>query len=103
MTTERQGFEQNIGDAIKALEKIRQSSATNQAQLDQRLSQLPKTIAEGIKPDAIVATINESLRQQFVKSTIPETADALAVAALQPEVIRPRSRNERTRERGLSR
>jgi hypothetical protein len=83
MTTEKQGFEQNIGDAIKALEKIRQSSSTYQAQLDQRLSQLPKMIAEGIKPEAIVSTINEGLRQQFVKSTIPETADALAVAAAQ--------------------
>jgi hypothetical protein len=83
ITTERRGFEQNIDEAIKALEKIRQSSATHQAQLDQRLSQLPKTIAEGIKPEAIVSTINESLRQQFVKSTIPETADALAVSAAQ--------------------
>jgi hypothetical protein len=83
MTTERQGFEQNIGDAIEALEKIRQSCATHQAQLDQRLSQLPNAIAEGIKPEAIVATINEGLRQQFVRSTIPETADALAVAAAQ--------------------
>jgi hypothetical protein len=62
ITTERQGFEQNIGEAIKALEKIRQSSAPHQAQLDQRLSQLPQTITEGIKPEAIVATINESLR-----------------------------------------
>jgi hypothetical protein len=58
ITTERQAFEQNIGEAIKALEKIRQSSATHQAQLDQRLSQLPTTIAEGIKPEAIVASIN---------------------------------------------
>jgi hypothetical protein len=43
ITTERRGFEEIIGEAIKALEKIRQSSATHQAQIDQRLSQLPKT------------------------------------------------------------
>ena len=66
-------------------------------------SQLPDDIAEGINPEAIAATINESLRQQFVQSTIPATAEALAVAALQPEVIRPRPRKERTREHGLGR
>jgi len=83
MATERQRFEQIVGDAIKALQEIRESSAADQAQLDQRLMQLPEATAEGIQPEAIAAKINESLRQQFVQSTIPETADALAVAAAQ--------------------
>jgi TolA-binding protein len=78
MATERQRIEQIVADAIEALQKIRQSSAAHQAQLDQRLVQLPADIAEGIDPEAIAATINESLRQQFVQSTIPATAEALA-------------------------
>jgi hypothetical protein len=45
------------------------------------LVQLPAKIAEGINPEAIATTINES--QQFVHSTIPATAEALAVAAAQ--------------------
>jgi hypothetical protein len=83
MATERQRLEQIIADALKALRDVRQSSADHQAQLDQRLVQLPADIAEGINPEAVAAMINESLRQQFVESTIPAIAEALAVAAAQ--------------------
>ena len=34
---------------------------------------------EGIRPEIIAGKINESLRQQFVQTTIPQTAEALAV------------------------
>lgn len=87
MATERQRLEQIVADAIEALQEIRQSSAAHQAQLDQRLEQLPADIAEGINPEAVAAMINESLRQQFVQSTIPATAEALAVAAAQMKKV----------------
>ena len=77
MATERQRLEQIIADALKTLQEIRESSAADQAQLDQRLVQLPVDIAEGISPEVVAATINESLRQQFVQSTLPATAEAL--------------------------
>jgi ElaB/YqjD/DUF883 family membrane-anchored ribosome-binding protein len=48
-----------------------------------RLDTLPREVASGIGPEAIAAKINESLRQQFLQSTIPQTADALAVVAVQ--------------------
>lgn len=83
MATERQRLERAVSEAIEALQEIRQSSAAYQAQLDQRLVHLPADIAEGIKPEAVAARINENLRQQFVRSTIPTTGDALAVAAAQ--------------------
>jgi hypothetical protein len=83
MATERLRLEEAVGEAIEVLQDIRQSSAAYQAQLDQRLVQLPADIAEGIKPEAVAAKINENLRQQFVQSTIPATAEALAVAAAQ--------------------
>jgi hypothetical protein len=83
MATERERLEQILADFLKAIREIHQSIAIHQLQLDRRLLQLPAQIAEGIKPEAIAATINESLRQQFVQSTIPATAEALAVAAAQ--------------------
>jgi hypothetical protein len=83
IATERERLEQILADFLKALREIHQSIAIHQAQLDQRLVQLPAQIAEGINPEAIAAKINESLRQQFVRSTIPATAEALAVAAAQ--------------------
>jgi len=70
-------------DLLQALRKISESSQAHQAQLDQRLTELPQAIAEGIGAEAIVAGINESLRQQFVQSTIPETGQALTVAGAQ--------------------
>ena len=59
------------------------SVTKHQAQLDQRLRSSRRISPKALNPEAVAATINESLRQQFVKSTIPETADALAVAAAQ--------------------
>ncbi|MGA7550350.1 MAG: hypothetical protein WBW24_16375, partial [Candidatus Sulfotelmatobacter sp.] len=52
-------------------------------QIDQRLAQVSADIAKALNPPAVAAEINESLRQQFIKTTIPETADALAVNAAQ--------------------
>ena len=52
-------------------------------QLEQRIAQLPEGITAGINSEAIAAKIRESLRQQFVRSGIPETAQALAVIAKQ--------------------
>jgi hypothetical protein len=83
IAAERERLEQILADFQKALRETRESIAMHQAQLDQRLGQLPAEIAEGINPEAIAAKINESLRQQFVQSTIPATAEALAVAAAQ--------------------
>jgi len=48
---------------------------------------LPSEVAEGIAPAAIVATINESLRQQFVQTTIPATARALSAMAAEMKKI----------------
>jgi hypothetical protein len=83
MAAERERLEQIFAGALSTLQQMRQSSEAHQAQLDQRLARLPEAIAEGINPETIAARINESLRQQFVQSTIPETANALAVAAAQ--------------------
>ncbi len=83
MATERLRLEEAMADALRTLQEICESSDARRAQLDRRLVHLPDDIAEGINPAAIAATINESLRQQFVQSTIPATAEALAVAAAQ--------------------
>ena len=83
MATERLRLEEAMADALRALHEICECNDAYRAQLDQRLVQLPADIAEGINPKAIAATINESLRQQFVQSTIPATAEALAMAAAQ--------------------
>jgi ElaB/YqjD/DUF883 family membrane-anchored ribosome-binding protein len=48
---------------------------------------LPAEISEGISPVAIAAKLSESLRQQFVASGIPATAQALAVVSKQTKQV----------------
>jgi hypothetical protein len=52
-------------------------------QIEGRLTRLPADLAQGISPDAIARAITESLRQQFVQSGLPATADALTALSQQ--------------------
>ena len=83
MAAEVEKLREIFNNILQALREIWRSNKAHQAQLDQRLAQLPEAIAEGVQPEAIVSAINESLRQRFVQSTIPETAQALTVAGAQ--------------------
>jgi hypothetical protein len=87
VATERERLEQLLADGMRILQTTLESSKAYQEQLDQRLERLPENIATRINPEAIAREINESLRQQFVRSTIPDTARALAVAAKQMQDV----------------
>jgi hypothetical protein len=80
---EREQIAAILGDSVKAMQAARQDAVALHQQLDERLAQLPAEIAEGISPVAIAAKLSESLRQQFVASGIPATAQALAVVSKQ--------------------
>jgi len=77
MAVEREQMAQLIQPAVKAQEDTVHSFHQLHAQLDERLAGLPDEIARLIQPEAIAAKINESLRQQFEQTTIPETANIL--------------------------
>jgi hypothetical protein len=76
--TERERLEQLLADGLRTVQTTIESSRAYQEHMDQKLERLPDKIAAGISPETIARAINESLRQQFVKSTIPETAGALS-------------------------
>jgi len=78
---ERERFEQLIGIAAESLQRSLESTEAYRDDIDQRLSGLPDKIAKGISPEIIAGKINESLRQQFIQTTIPQTAQALAVVS----------------------
>jgi hypothetical protein len=80
---ENQKLKEVFVEAFGTLQELIRSMKAQQAELDQRLTQLPQAVAAGIKPAAFVTSINESLRQLFLQSTIPETASALAVTSAQ--------------------
>jgi ElaB/YqjD/DUF883 family membrane-anchored ribosome-binding protein len=84
---EREQIASILDDSVKAMQSARQDVIALHRQLEERLTQLPGTIAEGISPAAIAAKLSESLRQQFVQSGIPETVQALAVVSKQTKQI----------------
>lgn len=72
-----------LAEERRALDDSLRSCASALAETLSRLDSLPSDVASGIAPDAIAAKINESLRQQFLQSTIPQTGEALALVAAQ--------------------
>jgi hypothetical protein len=84
---EREALERLFRETASGLKAVLSSSESFQKQLDMRLSLLPAAIADGIDPEDIAKTINESLHQQFVASTIPQTGKALAVIAEQMRTV----------------
>lgn len=83
VATEREKLAQILARSIEAIQVTHQASVAWQKQIEDRLTKLPAEIARGISPEAIAEKINESLRQEFAKSGIPETAQALSVASKQ--------------------
>jgi ElaB/YqjD/DUF883 family membrane-anchored ribosome-binding protein len=84
---EREKLATILDHSIKAIQSARQDAVALHQQLEERLAQLPAEISEGISPAAIAAKLSESLRQQFVASGIPETAQALAVISKQTKQV----------------
>jgi hypothetical protein len=80
-------------ERVQLAQLLETSLATRQAageaeraylqQLEGRLTRLPTDLAQGISPEAIARAITESLRQQFVQSGVPATADALTALSHQ--------------------
>jgi len=68
------------------LHKLQENQRANQNYLDKlgaHLTGIPKKIAEDINPAAIVSKINESLKQEFLRSTIPQTGESLQLVSKQ--------------------
>ena len=72
-----------LAEERHALDRALAECSTALTETVVRLCALPGEVASGISPDVIAAKINESLRQQFLQSTIPQTGEALAVVAVQ--------------------
>lgn len=83
VVAEREQLESLFHDAMDQLKVSGERSETHRSLLERRLASLPADVAEGLRPDLIAREINESLRQQFVQSTIPQTAQAMTTIATQ--------------------
>ena len=79
MADERGRLDKLLAATIANMTKISSASETFHASLQRKITRLPADIANSISPEAIAAKVNENLRQEFVRSTIPKTAETLAV------------------------
>ena len=74
---ERERLDKLLATAIDNITRMSAASEAWHIALQRKLTALPADIAYGISPEAVAGKINENLRQEFMRSTIPKTADAL--------------------------
>src|SRR5713226_2474306 len=80
---EREQLAQLLETSLATIHAVGEAGQAYQQQLDGRLTRLPADLAQGISPEAIARAITESLRQQFVQSGLPATANALTALSRQ--------------------
>ena len=80
---EREQMARLLETSLATMQAVGEAGQAYQQQLDGRLTTLPTDLAQGISPDAIARAITESLRQQFVHTGLPATADALTAISRQ--------------------
>ena len=79
---ERERLDKLLASTVDNVGKINAASEKWHIALQQqKLTALPADIAYGIRPEAVAEKINENLRQEFVRSTIPQTSEALAAVS----------------------
>ena len=78
---ERERLELIFNRAMAKLSGTLESAEAYQSALEQRLAALPAKVAQGLNPETVARSINENLRQQFVESTLPQTAKAMTSVA----------------------
>jgi hypothetical protein len=80
---ERAQLAQLLETSLATIHAAGEAGQAYQRQLDDRLTRLPADLAQRINPTAIARAITESLRQQFVQTGLPATADALTALSQQ--------------------
>jgi hypothetical protein len=76
---ERERLDKLLAAAVANVTKATTASETYHSNLQRKLARLPADIANGISPEAIAEKMNDHLRQEFIRSTIPQVADDLTV------------------------
>jgi hypothetical protein len=83
VAAQREQMAQLLEASIAAIRTAADAEHAYHQQLEDRLVKLPAQIAQGISPEAIARPITESVRQEFVRSGLPATAEALKAVSQQ--------------------
>jgi hypothetical protein len=84
---ERERLDRLLGTALGNMSRISASTETFHLDLERKLKALPADVARGISPIAVASQINENLKQEFIRSTIPKTAEALGAISGRMETV----------------
>jgi hypothetical protein len=76
---ERERIDKLLATAVDNISRMSTTTEAYQRALSQKLADLPADIADGISPAAVAGEIREILREEFMRSTIPKTADDLVL------------------------
>jgi hypothetical protein len=78
---EREQLATLLATSIVSFQAAAEATQAYHRQLEDRLTRLPQEILRGLSPEAIARPIIESVRQQFVQSGLPATAEALSIVS----------------------
>jgi hypothetical protein len=81
VAAEREKLASLLGTSLAHVQGALKATADYHRQLDARLTRLPEEITRGINPSAIAAGINESIRQRFHETELPQTAHMIRAIA----------------------
>lgn len=87
IASERDRLSVILDQSVKAIQAARHDMVALHRQLNERLTQLPGEVSEGINPQTIAAVLSESLRQRFTETGLPETAKSLTLVAQQTKQV----------------
>jgi hypothetical protein len=87
IASERDRLAAILDQSVKAIQSARHEMIAFHRRLDERLTRLPSQVSEGINPQTIAAVLGESVRQNFIESGLPETAESLTVVAKQTKQV----------------
>ncbi len=78
---ERMQLKEVLESSLEQTEAARERILEYVGALESRLADLPSELEAGLDPQRIAKLLGESLRQHFLKSGLPDTAQSLRVAA----------------------
>ena len=87
IASERERLAAILDQNVKTVLSAQRNMISLHKRLEDRLTELPAEVSEGINPQTIAATLSESLRQRFTESGLPETAECLTFVAQQTKQV----------------
>ena len=78
MAAERLQLETLFHDSLNSLKVANETALAYQADIDQRLKDLPTDVASALSPKGLATLLSETIRQRFQESGIPAISESLA-------------------------